>query len=60
VVGQRLGVLLGDARLRACLRDPAERALTIPLHVSKLRSAPAIGAARWALDRRGRGRMHAD
>lgn len=59
VVGQRLGLLLADPRLRTVLREPTERATPIPLHVSTLRCAPAIGAARWALDHRARGRAHA-
>ena len=50
VVGARLGVLFGDPALEACLRRPAERATRIPVFVSALREAPAIGAARWALE----------
>jgi hypothetical protein len=59
VVGQRLGALLADPRLRASLREPAERASVLPIRASTLRAAPAIGAARWALDQRAEGRAHA-
>lgn len=54
VVGQRLGALLADPRLKAVLREPLERSSPIPVHASTLRAAPAIGAARWALDHRER------
>lgn len=56
VVGQRLGNLFVDPALRAHLRAPADRACSIPIHPSTLREAPAIGAARCALDALANGR----
>lgn len=50
VVGQRLGALFVDPALRAHLREPANHACCLPIHPSTLREAPAIGAARIALD----------
>lgn len=49
VVGQRLGVLLASPGL-SMLRASAERACPIDLCFSTLQAAPAIGAARLALE----------
>ncbi len=59
VVGQRLGALFADPALCTALREPAERATGVPIQPSTLRAAPAIGAARWALDQSERGETHA-
>lgn len=52
VVGQRLGALLADPTVSRFLRPPLERATSIPIRASTLRAAPAVGAARRALDAR--------
>lgn len=60
VVGQRLGTLFAAPTLRSLLREPAERACSIPIHPSTLRASPAIGAARWACMQDWRGSTDAD
>ena len=54
VMGQRLGHVLADPRLQA-LRASAEAACRVPLFISTLRAAPAIGAAHLALESRRTG-----
>lgn len=60
VVGQRLGQLLALPALRETFLARAEKALPIPIFVSTLREAPAIGAARAAVGVQARGSAHAD
>ncbi|MDZ4773571.1 MAG: hypothetical protein SGI72_10600 [Planctomycetota bacterium] len=59
VVGQRLGALFAEPRMRSYLLEPAERVCSIPIHPSTLRASPAIGAARWASLQDSRGATHA-
>jgi hypothetical protein len=45
VVGQRLGALLAEPKLAPLFRDVAQAHTKVPLVASRLRAAPALGAA---------------
>jgi len=59
VVGQRLAALFAQPVLQVHLRERTQRRVSIPLHLSTLRAAPALGAALAAMTARSEGDAHA-